>query len=317
MTTREVLSNEEVDAIMDTVADKTAHDSAIGAFDFSSREHFALAQMKSLSVANEKFCMAYQKELSQAFGIPVDVSMPKLEILKIDECMAGIQDSAVLNIMKINLASGRGLLVLNGDLLSEFINRYFGSQLAQSTGLKLGRSLSSTEARINDRVLQLFISSLKLGWKDIAALELEKTITETNPEFVKLGGKEELGVRFTLDIAFNDFTGSIEWLLPYSSIEPLSSRSESTPSVSDIQKVADWGTQLYDNVQDVSLDVRVAMADFEMSLGEVNRFQTGTVIPLDNPGDVHLCIEDIPMFSGEYGVHEDKKAMSLKSRIEF
>lgn len=326
MTNTDVLSNEEVDAIMDTVADKPARDSESGpfdgdasihrAFDFTAREQFALTQMKGLSIANEKFCMEYQRVLTQTFGMPVDVSLSKLDILKIDECMAALQDQAVLNVMKINLASGKGLIVVNNDLISEFINRYFGSQLAQSRGLKADRSLSSTEARINDRVLELFISSLKVGWKDIATLELQKTLTETNPEFVTLGEKEELGVRFTLDITFNDFTGSIEWLLPYRSIEPLSSSADKEASVSDVKAVTAWSDQLYNNMQEVKLNVRVAMVDFDMSLREIDHFQIGTVVPLQTPSDVHLYIEDIPVFSGDYGIHEEKKAMYLKQRID-
>ena len=207
--------------------------------------------------------------------------------------------------------------MVNDDLLSEFINRYFGSQLAQSSSLKSGRSLSTTEARINDRLVQLFGTALQTGWKEIANIELEKTTTEINPEFIKLGDKEELGVRFNLDITFNDFTGIIQWLLPYASIEPLSATSDkASTSIPEAQKTADWNTRLYDNIQEIHLDVQAVMSDFEMSLEEVKKFKVGTVLPLGNPGDVQLCIENIPVFTGEYGAHADKKAVSLQRRIE-
>lgn len=333
MASRDVLSNEEVDALMDTVADKTANDSASEviddgmkihrAFDFASREHFALAQMKGLSTANDRFCMDFQALLVQAFGLSIKVTMQNPEILKMDECMTGLKDNAVLNVMKVNLASGKGLLVINDDLLSEFINQYFGSQLAISPGLKQGKSLSTTESRINDRVLQLFGMALKSGWKDIASIEMEKTITETNPEFVSVGEKDELGVRFTLDISLGDFTGAIQWLLAYSSIEPLSSLSGNSESAEHIasaeitaQKAVSWSKQLYDNIQEVQLDVHVVIPEFEMSLKDVRALQVGSVLPLKNPGDVHVCIENIPLYYGDYGAHAEQKAVSLKQRIE-
>lgn len=323
MATKDVLSNEEVDAIMETVADQPdtsgvddGDENVHRVFDFASKERAAQNQLLGLSVANERLNQEFQLSLEKTFGMRVEVVMHSPEVLKLEECITELKHEVIFNLVELNISRNRSLLALDEELLSGFINRYFGSQLVQANTGRAGKKLNTTESRINDRVVNLFGAALTNSWREIANVELHRVATEINSDFVRLGRGDDMVVRFVMDTSFGDFSGAITWLVYYDAIEPLLSRREKQDAGAGALAAEEWRGRLYDYIQDVNLNVHVRLPDFAMTLGQVHALDVGTVLPLGNPAEACLYIEEAPMFWGEYGAYEGNKALSLTQRIE-
>lgn len=315
MASNDVLSNEEVDAIMDTVADQSEETSDFASY-FGSGERTAQNQLQGLSVANERLKQEFQLSLEKKFGVRIDISMHAPEVLKLEDCIAELPEDAILNLIRLNISEEKSLLAMDETLLTGFINRYFGSQLAQAGHSRAEKKLNTTESRINDRVVGLFGAALTRSWQEIAMIEFSKQATEINPDFIRLGRHEDTLVRFVLDISFGEFSGAMTWLLYYDAVEALLNRREQDAGAASTAKATDWREQIFSYIQDVSLDVHVRLPDFSMTLGQVRELEVGSLLPLANPAEARLYIEGTPMFFAEYGSYEGNKAVSLTQRID-
>ena len=62
-------------------------------------------------------------------------------------------------------------------------------------------------------------------------------------------------------------------------------------------------------LQDVEVEMSSALARRQITLRELCRLKVGDVIPIDLPPTVPLLVEQMPLFSGEYGVHNARNAI--------
>lgn len=321
MSTKEVLSDDEIEALMDTVDDTTADPSALDEngdyqlFDFAARDNALLAQMPALKTINEKVCNELEETLAQSFRMQFEIEMADMEILKLDECLKSLGEFSAINLLKFDITSGLSLAVINGGMLSEIINRYFGASFEGGLPQE-ERQLTPTEARMNERLLSHVLAALQIGWREVTPLEVKLLATETNPDYVKLGSDEDMAVRFSIKLTFGEFSDSIQWLLPYAALEALRPKlGNLSRPLSDGKNAKDWSSLLRQELRTVDLDLTAVFTTIDISLSEVLKLKAGSILPMRIPEMVKVCAGDIPVFAGEYGSYEANKAVSMKCKL--
>lgn len=323
MSTKDVLSEEEMDALMETVEDTPVDPEAMDAngdyplFDFASRENALLDQMPALKTINEKLCNELTDTLNQSFQFPIEVEMESMELLKLEECLKSMAEFSAINLLKFDITSGLSLVVVGGGLLSQVINKYFGSNFGGAGLPQLERQLTATEARMNERILSHVLAAVQAGWEDVSPFEVKLLSTETNPAFVKLGSPEDMAVRFKIKITLDEFSESVQWLLPYAALEAMRPKlGNLSRSLSDPNNLKNWTKLLERQMHSVDLDLTANFTDLCLSLKDVLSLKVGSIIPLRVPDYVEVFAGDVPLFAAEYGCHDNNKALSMKHRIK-
>lgn len=323
MSTKDVLSEEEIDALMDTVEDTPADPEAMDAngdyplFDFASRENALLDQMPALKTINEKVCNELTDTLNQSFQFPIEVEMESMELLKLEECLKSMAEFSAINLLKFDIASGLSLVVVGGGLLSQVINRYFGSSFGGAGLPQSERQLTATEARMNERILSHVLAAAQVGWEEVSPLEVKLLSTETNPAFVKLGSPADMAVRFKIKITMDEFSESVQWLLPYAALEAMRPKlGNLSRSLTDPNNLKNWTKLLERQMCSVELDLTANFTELCLSLKDVLSLKVGSIIPMKVPDCVEVFAGDVPLFAAEYGCHDNNKALSMKHRIK-
>ena len=133
MSSKDVLSENELDALMDSVSsgDVDFADEAAGQncqpFDFSTREQVFLAQMRGLETLNEKHSLALTQAVRDLFKVPVEIKVGDIELVRMEEAIHRIPEPSGINVLKIAPLGGVSMVVYPGELLSVFVDRYFRS----------------------------------------------------------------------------------------------------------------------------------------------------------------------------------------------
>jgi flagellar motor switch protein FliM len=66
-------------------------------------------------------------------------------------------------------------------------------------------------------------------------------------------------------------------------------------------------------LQDAEVELACALTQRQISLRELCRLKVGDVIPIDLPQTVQLQVEQMPLFSGEFGSHNGRNAIKVTS----
>ncbi|WP_461516057.1 flagellar motor switch protein FliM [Porticoccus sp.] len=323
MAGKEVLSEGELEALMESVSSADAIDSDgqtrahLRLFDFSAREQNQLEQLPVLLTLHDKLAAALTPGLQALFRAPVEVVPGDLKMVKLEEVLISIPELAGINLVNIAPLSGSALAVLPGDSLSFFVNQYFGGQPG-SAAFKSSRShLTPTEKRINDLMIGRFLSALSESWKDVLKLSPEVVKFETNPDFLQLGTSSSLFLKGVYQLSLFDWKGTLEWAVPYIAIESIKARLEGTkePEGSPEGDTSGWAHHFRKELMSIDVVVSGQIGCRTMSLAEILNLRQGSIVPLSSPTDVTLYVEDEAFCSGEYGGASGKKSIKIRGLV--
>ncbi len=272
--------------------------------------------MPVLKTINEKHALTLVQGLQELFKVPVDVEPTDTRLVKLEEAVVSMAEPSGLNLIKITPLNGLSLVVLSGELLSFFVNQYFGGTPSGATFSASRTDLTPTEKRINDLLASRFLMGLESAWSEVVPLTAESVAFETNPDFLQVGSPTDLAFQFSFSLKVFDWEGTIDWVVPYSSIEPLKPRLGSSVSIKPEQAGANWEHYFRKELLSVDLDVSGLYSSKNVSIAEVLKLKVGSIVPLKVPTDVVLCIEGQPYCLGEHGALNGKKSIKIKKIFE-
>ena len=322
MSTKEVLSEGELDALMDSVSsgdvplEDASGDQSCQRFDFSTREQALLAQMPALKTINEKHSMALMAGVLSLFKVPVEIEVSEIKLLKIGEVLAAVEEPSAINLVKVSPLNGNTLVILPGDLLSFFVDQYFGGAPGSSSNRAAREDLTPTEKRISDVLTEKFLATLQEAWSEKISLSSELMAFEVNPEFLPPLPVNELALQFVFEIKVFEWQSHVHWIVPYAAIEPLRGKLSDKPKARPPQAGNDWESYFRKELLGVDIEVSGLLASKDASLGDVLNLQLGSIVPLKaTPSEVTVCIEGQPFSRGEYGVLSGHKSIKVREIV--
>jgi flagellar motor switch protein FliM len=322
MATEDVLSEGELDALMDTFASDDAPDGGAASerscqpFDFSRREQTLLAQMPVLKKLNEKQSLALVESIQESYGISAQVEADETRLLKLDQAIGAIPEPSGINLITTAPLNGVSFVVLPGDLLSFFVDKYFGGAQAGAPASNARTTLTPTETRINEVLTEKFLSTLVDAWQEKIKLIPELKSFEFSPAFLQASSPDELALLFSFVITVGDWKSSIDWIVPYAALEPMRSKFGSPASSTKSKaKNADWEKHFRRELQSVDLEVTGSFASGRANISDVLNLKPGSIVPLKMPTDVTVCIENQMFSYGEHGVLNGNKSIKIKEII--
>jgi flagellar motor switch protein FliM len=323
MTSKDVLSEGELDALMDSVSegDISLEDTGTGSscrtFDFSTREQALLAQMPALKNINEKHALALALGIQKQYKIHSQVGLDEVRLVKLDQALNSIKGPSGINLIKVAPLNGVSFVVLPGKLLSFFVDNFFGGALGGSHEESARKSLTPTERRINDVLTEGFMLTLKEAWSEKVTLNPELSSFETNSDFLQAGSPDDQALLFSFSVKVGEWQSAIDWIVPYAAMEPL--RKKLGISGTDLQPPqtsSHWEAHFRRGLAQVELEVSGVFAPSQVSISEVLNFKPGSIVPLKMPTQVTVFIEGQPFSSGEHGVLNGNKSIKIMEMIK-
>lgn len=319
MSSKDVLSEGELDALMETFADEgaPAGDPAFqkncAPFDFSTREQNLLAQMPALKNLNEKTALALAPAIRKLYGFSVQVDVEETRLLQVEELFVEFAAPTAVNMVRLDPLNGIAYVVLPGELLSVFVDNYFGG--GSGGGAPAARThLTHSERRINDALVESFLTTLTETWSEKVQLTATLEAFESNPEFLQPPTPAEQALCFSFGVRMNDWTSRILWVVPYSAMEPLRPKLASA-SVMPTSRNTDWEQHFLQELLHVELEVSGAFLSERASIADVLSFKTGTIVPLKMPSEVLVSVEGHTISTGEHGVLNGHKSIKIKEML--
>ncbi len=327
----QVLSQDEVDALLSAVNDDADVDTDYGLdddfdddeseniqpYDLTNQDRVIRGRMPILEIIYERFIRQFRVSLSNSLRKISTISMISTDLLKFGEFVNTLPIPSCMAIMRFNELRGPALLVFESKLAYAIIDSYFGGTDRPFTKIE-GKEFTSIELSFMKRVMDMAISDLEEAWQPVHKIDAQYVRTEINPQFVGVVPPSDVIITTTFEVEFESASGTIMVVIPYSTIEPIKQKlSSSYQSENDVVDSL-WTQAMHEHVNASEASAVVKLGDTTMTVGDLVGLQVGDIIPLSQEvsGELFIEVEGVKKLQCLAGEYKGNKAVQITKRLQ-
>ncbi len=322
MSTNDLLSQEEIDALLhgvdsgdvETSADQDA-DGTARAYDFASQDRIVRGRLPTLEMINERFARHFRTSLFNMLRRSADISVASVQMLKFSEFVHSLFVPTSLNLVKVSPLRGKGLCVLDPKLVFSVVDTFFGGTGRFHTKIE-GREFTPTENRVVRLLLDVAFKDLHEAWKPVLPVHFEYVSSEVNPQFANIVSPSEVVVVTSFHVDLENGGGDMYITLPYSMVEPIRELLDAGVQSDRGESDERWEESLREEMVGAQVELSSTLGTAELSLRDIAALKQGDVIPFEVPELVDVLAEDMPVFNGRLGVFEGNYAVKVENWIQ-
>lgn len=290
--------------------------SGVKTLNFTSQQRIVKGQLPVLDKIYDRAVRLFTTEVYQLTAKDFEIKQEPLLIIKHRDFMGGLPNPSLMTTYKFKPLRGKGIILFDSTFVYDLVDYYFGGS-TQFLAQKDRTDFTATELRVMDVVSQKLVANLMHAWRSIMTLEIVKFSEETNPQLVNIAEPEEMLLVSRFSMNFGKEWGVFYFILPYSMVEPIKQQLELGASRPDDEIDPNWVKSLKEELMDVELTISSAMAKAVSTLGQVMTWQSGDFIPMEMNEIVTLDIEGTPSFTATLGSSNDKRALKIIKNISY
>ena len=318
---QDLLSQDEIDALLHGVDSGKVETEAppaapgeVRQFNFSSQDRIVRGRMPTLEMINERFARLFRIGLFNMLRRTPDLAVKGIEMVKFSEYTHSLFVPTSLNLVRVKPLRGTALFIFEPKLVFAVVENFFGGDGKLATKIE-GREFTPTEMRVVQLLLRQAFADLMEAWSPVMHLDFEYINSEVNPHFANIVSPSEIVCVSRFHIELEGGGGDLHVTFPYSMIEPIRDQLDAGLQSDRVEKDERWTHALRDQLQDAEVEIGSQLATMTVSLRELMQLKAGDVIPLKLPNTIDLCVEDMPVFKGQFGVAHGKNAVRITEVI--
>ncbi len=336
----QILTQSEVDALLSAVADGNVDSSAAAApgggftpsandnvgavnwggpseseitpYDLTNQDRVIRGRMPTLDIIYERFIRLYRISLSNSLRKIASISIISTDLLKFGEFVNTLPIPSCMGIMRFEALRGPALLVFESKLAYALVDSYFGGTDRPYAKIE-GKEFTRIELSIMRKVMDLAIKDLEDAWAPIHQTNISFVRTEVNPQFVGVVPPSDVIISTTFEVELENASGTIALVIPYSTIEPIKGKLNSSFQTESDRVDKEWVRKLEEHIHNTEANLVVNLGTAEITVGDLVNLNVGDIIPLsqDADGELELLIEGTPKFKCFFGVSRGNRAIQL------
>lgn len=315
MASDDVLTEGEIDALMESVDDGTsaadaADDGQFRRFDFSAREQSLLREFTALGPLVERHADMLGKALESSFSIEFLVRAETPALVSVADAVASLERSVAVTTTSLAPLPGPVFCTAPATLLSFVVNAYFGGG-SGAPQANSRTSLTPTELRMGGRIAEFQVASITEAWREKLSLEAGELATMGVPDRLEMLPSSDILLSLGFSLTVGEFTSTLHMLMPFAALEPYRARFAPPKKKEEPVDGQSWEPFFRRELPGIELEIAGVLTTQSIALADLLELQAGAVIPLANTEAVSLNIENVTLAEGSYGSFDGLKAVQL------
>ncbi|WP_417336107.1 flagellar motor switch protein FliM [Halobacteriovorax marinus] len=325
----QVLSQDEVDALLNAVNDGDSDDLSFGgdsgdfdsgddsddniqAYDLTNQDRVIRGRMPILEIIYERFIRSFRVSLSNSLRKISTISMISTDLLKFGEFVNTLPIPSCMCIMRFNELRGPALLVFESKLAYAIIDSYFGGTDRPFTKIE-GKEFTMIELSFMKKVMDMAINDLEEAWAPVHRIDAQYLRTEINPQFVGVVPPSDVIIATTLEVEFESASGTIMIVVPYSTIEPIKQKLSSSFQTDNDMADSIWTQAMNEHIKQAHATMVVKLGETNITVGDLVTLEKGDIIPLNQEasGEVVVEVEGVEKMKCLIGTHKGNRAVQI------
>jgi len=317
MMTSDLLSQDEIDALLNGVdsgaieTEEPPHDpTVVRTYDFASQDRIVRGRLPTLEMINERFVRTWRIGLFNLLRRSAELSVRGIETIKFSDYLHSLYVPTNLNLVKFKPLRGVGLIVFEPKLVFTMVDNFFGGDGRYPAKIE-GREFTATEMRVIQLLLKQTFADLIDAWAPVMPVDFEYITSEVNPHFANIVSPREYVVVSRFHVELDGGGGDLHVTLPYSMLEPIRELLDAGIQSDRVHDDDSFRVTMHEQLRTAEVTVSSVLAEKRINLRELTRLKVGDILPIDLPKSVPVCVEQVPVFTGEFGISNGRNAVKI------
>ena len=287
-------------------------DSSIQPYDLTNQDRFIRGRMPILEIIYERFIRTFRISLSNSLRKISTISLVSTDLLKFGEFINTLPIPSCICIIRFNELRGPALLVFESKLAYAIIDSYFGGTDRPFSKME-GKEFTAIELSFMRRVMDMAISDLEQAWAPVHKIDAQYMRTEINPQFIGVVPPSDAIFATTFEVEFEPTSGTITFVIPYSTIEPIKQKLSSSFQTDNEMNDNLWMTSMTQHLSEMEAPLTAKLGESTMNIGDLINLEVGDIVPLfeEASGEVVVEVAGVPKLYGIIGSHKGNKAIQI------
>lgn len=319
---QQILSQDEVDALLQGITgesqkleqDEEVAKGGVRDYNLASQERIVRGRMPTMEIINERFARNIRVGLFNLIRRSPEVSIGGTKVQKYSAFLRDLVVPTNFNIVGIKPLRGSALIVCEPTLVFAVIDALFGGNGKFHTRIE-GRDFSPTELRVILRLVEIIAEEFEKAWAGIYPIELDYQRSEMQPQFANIATPSEIVVSTGFTMEVGDVTGSIQFCIPYATLEPIRDSLYSSLQGDSAEQDKRWVNLLKTQIQDAEVDLVAELGSAPATVEQLLAFKPGDFVELDLQPLIEAKVDGVPVFHCQYGTNNGHYAIKIQNLL--
>lgn len=301
-TNNNVLSQDEVASLMEGSGQNNR-------YDFTEPLISQIEHGKMYKILETLFVDELTSSMTQFLHIPVTVQDSAIEISRYDKLVAQVKVAPrSYHSIKLLPDVEHFMISLSQSFLYQCIELLFGGN--PTNPYQGEKTISPIELNIADKIVNEITLAMCRAWESIAHKQTEIEATSYHPMRIPICSSSEKVLVTKYSIALRDGEGEFVLCLPIKLFDIKTQKESDREKMNDPEHVA-WMQKLKNNVLNSEIHLTTVLTEAHCKLSQIRSLKVGDVLAIPKPKEGKLYVEDVPIFTGECGIHGDNNVIKL------
>lgn len=241
----------------------------------------------------------------------VELSLADSTSIRFGNYIDSIPLPTLISIYKVTEWGSYGLITIDSPMIYSIIDVLLGGRSASKSLAIEGRSFTKIEAMLIERMIDLILDEMTTAFKPLSEVHFQHERLESTPSRAMIVHPSDKAVLFKIDIDMDNQGGCVEILLPYATLEPLSSVLNQMFQGDKSAQASIWETHLADETLLAETELEVLLGEQMVPLKTIMELEVGETLQLSSKPDDFMVLRcgDTPLMQGKVGRVGDKMAI--------
>ncbi len=324
----DILSQEEIDALLDVVDDEGddilddsssssfVHNQQVTLYDFKRPNRVSKEQLRAFRGVHDKMARSLASQISSIMRSIVEIQLHSVDQMTYGEFLMSLPSPTSFNVFSIKPLEGSGIIEINPSIAFPMLDRLLGGK---GEPFDANREFSDIELSLFETILRVMMSTLKEAWGPVMEVFPAIESKESSPNVVQIVAQNEIVVMVVMEIIIGHSSGMMNICYPVIALEPVLPKLASRDlMLNETSSKKSRNTELQVLLGGAKVNVEANLGDAELTMRDVLDLQVGDVVRLSSPADdvVTVSIDGKDRFRGEIGLRRFRKSIQVTQMID-
>jgi flagellar motor switch protein FliM len=320
----DILSQEEIDALLEVVDDDPSDTSSIKeekssreimSYDFKRPNRVSKEQLKSIKSIHDKLARNLASQISTVLRTIVRIDLQSVDQMTYGEFLMSIPSPTSFNIFSLRPLDGNAILELSPSIVFPMIDRLLGGE---GKAFDIDREFTDIELNLLDSIFRIIMQKLRGAWDNVMDFHPLVKIKESSPNVIQIVAQNEIVIIVVLEMIIGENSGMINIAYPVIFLESVLSKMSSRDIIiSESNSRKSKNKELKELVKRADIEAEVILGDTTLSLKEILDLEKGSIIRLNRDVNemVTISVNKKDLFRAYMVVDKYKKILEIKNVI--
>jgi len=323
----DILSQEEIDALLDVVEDEgddilesgeenLLPQRQVTLYDFKRPNRVSKEQLRAFRGVHDKMARSLASQISSIMRSIVEIQLHSVDQMTYGEFLMSLPNPTSFNVFSIKPLEGSGVIEINPSIAFPMLDRLLGGK---GEPFDASREFSDIELSLFETILRVMMSTLKEAWGPVMDVYPAIESKESSPNVVQIVAQNEIVVMVVMEIIIGHSSGMMNICYPVIALEPVLPKLASRDlMLNETSSKKSRNTELQVLLGGAKVDVEANLGNADLTMADILEIKVGDVLRLSSAADdiVTVSVDGKERFKGEIGLRRFRKSINITEVID-